>query len=95
MNKLILTAVLGAASLAVSSTPLSPTRPPTWRLNATVALTLKRGDQVVSALTVAGFEDYPSGADVLWSETNRGAAFRRLAATLMRDGLERLASGPG
>jgi hypothetical protein len=58
-----------------------------------VMLTLKKGEQTLNAVAVSGTEDYPSGADLLLSEANRGAALTRLAETLMRDGLDRLSMG--
>ena len=81
--------------LAVSSAPVvaSPGRLPSYRLSALVNLKLSQGARAVTEVTVSGTEDFPSGADVLWSEANRGAALRRLADSLMRDGAERLASG--
>jgi hypothetical protein len=80
---------------AVSSAPLvnSPNRLPNYRFQAIVQLTLLRSGVALSSITVSGSEDYPAGADVLSSEMNRGAALRRLAEGLMREGAERLASG--
>lgn len=81
--------------LAVSSAPLvaSPGRLPNYRFQATVRLVLFKEGVAVNTVQVAGGEDYPAGADVLSSETNRGAALRRLAESLMREGAERLATG--
>ncbi len=80
--------------LSLSGGPFltAPTLPrqPAYRLTAVVALSLKKGDQVVSAVTVSGAEEFVSGADVLLTESNREASIARLAATLMREGLERL-----
>ncbi len=83
------------ALVGVSSFPLvaSPGRLPNYRFQASVQLTLVRNGVAVNTVSVSGGEDYPAGADVLSSETNRGAALRRLAETLMREGAERLATG--
>jgi hypothetical protein len=81
--------------LAVSSAPLvsSPGRLPNYRFQATARLVLLKDGVAVNTVQVSGGEDYPAGADVLSSETNRGAALRRLAEGLMREGAERLATG--
>ncbi len=81
--------------LGVASSPLvaSPGRLPNYRLQATVRLNLVKDGAVIQSVQVSGAEEYPAGADVLSSETNRGAALRRLAESLMREGAERLASG--
>lgn len=81
--------------LGVGSAPLvsSPGRLPNYRFVATVKLVLLRKGVPVNTVQVSGGEDYPAGADVLSSETNRGTALRRLAETLMREGAERLATG--
>ncbi len=81
--------------LSVASGPLvsSPGRLPNYRFQATVRLVLFKDSVAVNTVQVSGGEDYPAGADVLSSETNRGAALRRLADTLMREGAERLATG--
>lgn len=81
--------------LAVASAPLvnSPNRLPNYRFVATVRLVLTRDGVPLNTVQVSGGEDYPAGADVLSSETNRGAALRRLAESLMREGAERLATG--
>ncbi|MBL8921043.1 MAG: hypothetical protein JNJ54_19430 [Myxococcaceae bacterium] len=83
------------ALVAVSSFPLvaSPGRLPNYRFQATVKLTVVRDGAALNTVQVSGGEDYPAGADVLSSETNRGAALRRLAESLMREGAERLATG--
>lgn len=64
-----------------------------YRLYATVAVRLvNKGVGVPNAaVTVSGQEDYLPGRNVLESETNRAAALRRLATTLMRDAYDRLA----
>lgn len=83
------------AIVAAASAPLvvaSPGRLSNYRFQVTVRLTLFRGGTVLDTVTVTGGEDYPASADVLSSETNRGAALRRLADTLMKEGAERLAA---
>lgn len=86
---------IDGAILGVASSPLlaSPNRLPNYRFQASVRLTLLKDGVALADLTVSGGEDYPAGADVLSSEANRGAALRRLAESLMREGAERLASG--
>ncbi len=75
--------------LAVSAGPLlsSVGRLPTYRLQCVIALTLKHGDAVVQRVDQPGFEDFPPGADVLWLETNRALALRRLADRVVADAL--------
>lgn len=82
--------------LSVASFPLmtpSPGRLPNYRFQATVKLTLVKNGVALNTVQVTGGEDYPPGADVLSSETNRGTALRRLSESLMREGAERLATG--
>jgi len=64
-----------------------------YRLSAVVAVRLvNKGVSVPNAaVTVRGQEDYLPGKNVLESETNRGAALRRLATSLMRDAYDQLA----
>lgn len=80
--------------LVVSGSPYltAPTLPrqPAFRLAASVQLQLFKGGVSVSQVTVSGSEEFVSGADVLLTEANRGAALQRLADALMREGLERL-----
>lgn len=80
--------------VAVSSGPLlaSPGRMPNYRLSASVVLKHVRGGAVLAQVTASGAEDFPAGADVLWLETNRAAALRRLADVVIRDGLDQLAA---
>jgi hypothetical protein len=87
--------------LSVFSVPMAVNAGrPTYRLSATVELKLMRGGAVLSATQVSGEEDVLSGqsdagADrlLIGTESNRGAALRRLADTLMREGYERLCTG--
>lgn len=82
--------------VSVSSVPFvaAPDRGafPTYRLSASVQLTMKKGAQTQRSVTVSGTEEYPSGADVLLTEANRATALRRLCDALMRDGAERLSA---
>ena len=86
--------VLEGKILQVTSGPFlqAPDLPkqPVFRLSVTVSLTLKKNDQVVGSTTVGLSEEFPSGADVLLTESNRGAALRRIAEAAVREGLERL-----
>lgn len=86
--------VLEGTLLSVTSGPFlqAPELPrqPVFRLSVTLSLTLKKNDAVVGNTTVALSEEFPSGADVLLTESNRGAALRRIAESAAREGLERL-----
>ncbi len=72
---------------------------PTYRLTATVQLRLLRGGALLAQAQVTGEEDVLSGLAsdsdrvIVGTETNRGAALRRLADALMREGYERLCTG--
>ncbi len=89
--------VLEGTVTAVSSGPLlaSPGRMPNYRLTASVVLRHKQGGRLVAEVTASGAEDFPAGADVLWLESNRAAALRRLAEVVIRDGLDQLALQAG
>jgi hypothetical protein len=68
-----------------------------YRASAAVLLLLSMDGRVVSETTVSGNEDFVPGTasasgDILEAEANRRAALHRLAETLMREGLDRLAS---
>ncbi len=84
--------------VAVSAAPFvaAPERGafPSYRLSATVELTMRRGGEALRTVSVSGLEEFPSGADVLLTEANRAAALRRLCEVLMRDGAERLSAAP-
>jgi hypothetical protein len=67
---------------------------PTYRISGTVQLKLMKGEVLVREVVVSGMEDYPSGADLLITESNRATALRRLCDVLMRDGAEQLAGFP-
>jgi hypothetical protein len=71
------------------SAPALP-KQPVFRVTATVTLNLVKGGATVGAATVTTSEEFPSGADVLLTESNRGAALKRLAETMIREALERL-----
>ena len=88
-------AVLDGTILAVSSGPFMPPAPslprqPVFRMTVTLGLSLKKAGVEVGASTVAVSEEFPSGADVLLTESNRAAALTRLAEAAVREGLERL-----
>ncbi len=87
-------AVLEGKLLGVGSQTAiaAPNRLPTYRLAATLALKLTKNGRVLAQQTWTATEDFPSGADVLWSETNRQAALSRLAETMAHEGLEWLSS---
>jgi hypothetical protein len=77
----------------VSLAPLvrSPDRRlPNYRVTATVTLRLMRGAELLSQAQGSAAEDFPAGADILWLETNRGAALRRVAELAVRDALDKL-----
>ncbi|MFT3706534.1 MAG: LPS assembly lipoprotein LptE [Archangium sp.] len=81
---------------AVSSGPVmsAPSLPkqPVFRITATITLNLVKGGATIGTATITTSEEFPSGADVLLTESNRGAALKRLADTMIREGLERLQS---
>lgn len=87
-------ATLEGTLLAVSSGPIqgSPELPkqPVFRITVTLALALKKGGAQVSGATVVTSEEFPSGADVLLTESNRAQALKRIAETAVREGLERM-----
>ncbi len=65
----------------------------TYRVGLSLQLVLRKGGAVVGQATASGAEDYPAGADVLWTETHRSQALQRLAEQLAREALDRLAAG--
>jgi hypothetical protein len=67
---------------------------PTYQVTGTVRVTLKKGEQVLREVIVSQMETFTSGADVLLTESNRGAAIRRLAEVLARDVVEQLSVPP-
>jgi hypothetical protein len=64
-----------------------------YRVNASVVVRLMRGGETLSEIRVAGHEDYLPGQSILEAEANRRAALKRLAAVLMQQARESLASG--
>jgi hypothetical protein len=86
--------VLEGTIIAISSGPFmsAPELPkqPVFRLAVSLSLALKKNDLAVGTTTVALTEEFPSGADVLLTESNRGAALRRIADAAIREGLEKL-----
>lgn len=90
---------LEGALVELSSGPLiaSPGRLPNYRLSGRAELRLLRGQVVLKAVSASAAEEFPSGADVLWSETYRALALRRLAEALAREAatlLEEQEAGP-
>lgn len=81
------------ASVTTGPMVASAGKLPSYRLSATVTLSLLKDGATLSSATVQGDEDVPSGADVLLTDLNRQAGLRRLASTMMRDGYERLCTG--
>ncbi len=82
-------AVLDGTILGVGSGPFMGS-PPVFRMSVVLGLSLKKGGAEVGATTVSVSEEFPSGADVLLTESNRAAALTRLAEAAVREGLERL-----
>ena len=86
--------VLEGTIIAISSGPFlqAPELPkqPVFRLAVSLSLALKKNDLAVGTTTVVLTEEFPSGADVLLTESNRGAALRRIADAAIREGLEKL-----
>ena len=85
-------ASLEGAVVSVSAAPIlaGTGRLPTYRLGLTAQLQLLKGGQPLSQVTVTQTEDFASGADVLLTESNRGAALRRLVEAVAREAFERL-----
>lgn len=90
--------VVGVSASLMLVKPGSPV-PPTYRLTATVDLKLVRNGTVLAQTQVSGEEDVLPGTGtsqdlvIAGTETNRQAALRRLADSLMREGYERLCTG--
>lgn len=82
-----LLSVAGAGTLTGAGGRLA-----SYRLTATAVLKLKKGERVLAEALLTGSEDYLPGADLLHSEANRVAALHRLAAAMMKEGYERLAT---
>jgi hypothetical protein len=78
--------------LSVSGPPTvtNTGRGPTYRLYVTALVKLTRGPQVLKQAMVTQSEDFPSGADLLLTEANRGSALRRMAELVARDAAEQL-----
>ena len=91
-------AVLEGTILAVSSGPFlqapSLPRQPVFRMSVSLTMSLIRSGLPVASATVGVSEEFPSGADVLLTDSNRAAALRRLADAAVREGFERLQSPP-
>lgn len=69
-------------------------RQPGMRLTISVAFTLEKAGRALGNTVVTSSEEFPSGADVLLTESNREAALRRLADSVVREALERLQRAP-
>lgn len=89
--------VYGSPTILTSTAPV---RLASYRIYGSAFLRLSKNGRVLREIEVSAQEDYlpdrdAAGieGDVLRTETNRNAAVRRLAETLMRDGYERLTTG--
>lgn len=84
--------------LTISGGPFmsAPTlgRQPGMRVTVGVLFVLEKQGREVARTAVNFAEEFPSGADVLLTESNREAALRRIADSAVREGLERLQSAP-
>lgn len=81
--------IVSVGSGAVLTSPSLP-RQPVYRLNVSLSLSLKKNGVPVSSTSVNYSEEFPSGADVLLTESNRMAALRRVADSAVREGFDRL-----
>jgi hypothetical protein len=63
-----------------------------YRLSASVRLRLRKGDRLLSETLVQGGEEFLRGADILLTDSQRQAAFYRLAPRLMSDGYRQMAN---
>lgn len=81
--------VVSITSYPFMTSPSLP-RQPGYRVAVTLSLKLMKGERLVSSAMVNAQEEFPSGADVLLTESNREAAVRRIAESAVRQGLERL-----
>lgn len=64
-----------------------------YAVSASACIRLVEEGRTLGATCVSGSEDYPPGADALQIDAARRVALRRLAARLMREAMDRLASG--
>jgi len=81
---------ISSGPFITSSTSPNLARQPGYRVSVSLSLKLMKGDRVVTSAVVNTQEEFPSGADVLLTESNREAAIRRIAESAVRQGLERL-----
>lgn len=79
-------------SLSYGTGLLGPDNVPTFRVDASLRLTLRKGDAVLGAVQVSRSEDLLNEADVLAAEANFEAALQRLADDLARDAMAQLAA---
>ena len=84
--------LVSVTSGAVATSPSKPGEAnlPVYRLSVVLSLTVLKNGVAVSGTTVAFNEEFPSGADVLLTESNRAAALKRVAESAVREGFERL-----
>lgn len=77
------------SSGAVLTSPELP-KQPVYRLSVVLTLEVRKQGVPVTSTTVSYAEEFPSGADVLLTESNRAAALKRVADSAVREGFERL-----
>jgi Lipopolysaccharide-assembly len=84
---------LESTVVGVSSVPLvaSTGRLPNYRLAVAVEVVLRRDGVEQKRVSLSAQDDYPAGADALFSETNRSLALERATNTITTEALERLA----
>lgn len=91
--------VIGTPTILSTPTDQGPARLASYRIYGNAYLRLVKGGRVLREIDVSAQEDFlpdrTAGieGDVLRTETNRNAAVRRLAETLMRDGYDRMTTG--
>jgi Lipopolysaccharide-assembly len=86
-------ASLDVVVVGVASAPfITGLARPTYKLTVALQATLTRGGAPVTQITTSKQEEFPTGGDTLLTESNRGAALRRVAELLARDVAERLSN---
>jgi Lipopolysaccharide-assembly len=83
--------------LTLSSAPLvaSEGRLPNYRLTASIEVVLTERGEERNRAVVDAAEDFPAGADALFSETNRSLAIDRVTERLAQLALRQLATARG